>query len=59
VEHIIKRFEQTGSIKNHVKLDRPATATSPEKTLDFVEDLHNSICDIAQHNIDLALAYKS
>jgi len=56
VEHTVKHLEQTDSIKNHAKSDRPATATSNDKALDvllsFVEDPHNFICDVAQqHNI--------
>jgi len=50
VERIVKCFEQTGNIKNRAKSDK--SATSPDKALDillsFVEDLHNSICDITQ-----------
>jgi len=32
----VKRFEQTGSIKNRAKPGRPATAASPDKALNVL-----------------------
>jgi len=54
--HTVKRFEQTVYVKNRAKPGRSATAISSDKALNvflsFVEDLHNSICDVArQHDI--------
>ncbi|EZA49482.1 hypothetical protein X777_12276 [Ooceraea biroi] len=57
VHKTIRRFEETGSIKNHPKTGRPAKATNSEKSLDvlqsFVENPHSSTRKTtAEHQID-------
>lgn len=52
VERTVRRFHETGSVKDRPKPGRPVSATGPEKSLDtvlsFVEDPHCSIRRTAQ-----------
>lgn len=52
VQRTIKRFEETGSVKNCTITGRPVSVTTPEKSLDvalsFVENPHLSIRRAAQ-----------
>lgn len=59
----IRRFEETGSVKDRPKPGRPVTATNPAKSLDvlqsFVEHPHSSTNRTAEeHEIDQKSVYK-
>ncbi|KAJ8934037.1 hypothetical protein NQ318_020835 [Aromia moschata] len=54
VERTVRRFEETGHIKDPPKSGRTTSATNPEKSLDtmlsFIEDPHSSIRRSAQQH---------
>lgn len=57
VQKTVRRFEETGSVKNRPNVGRPVTATNEEKSLNvllsFVEDPHETTRSAAlQHEID-------
>lgn len=63
VERTIRRFEETGSVKDRPRPGRPKDATNDEKTLDvlltFTEDPHSSIRKASQqHDISTFSVHK-
>jgi len=59
VEHTVKRFEDTGSVKDRPQTGRPITATIEEKSLyvlqSIVEDPHCTLCKATQEHSKLRL----
>lgn len=63
VERTVKRFEETGSVKNRPKTGKPASAINEEKALDvlqsFIENSQTSVRRTAQkHEITPMSLYK-